>query len=204
MSLNVSRRTAFTALGGAAASFAVQTPVIADPAVVRATVIPIFDVAPMYAASAQGYFTAENMTVTTQAVQTGAVGIPALIAGAYDVAYSNATSVLSGIQQGLDPRIILNVQWMVMRSWVKATGGSFQHAYRRGVTWFDANLGKPAYFDCEIPGTHGGKRAALEATRSTRKHLHVKCAPARNVAGIRVTLPSGSFPTQRIRASDDG
>lgn len=265
MSLNLSRGIVLKALGSTAATLGLGSPALADPVTVRASIIPIFDVAPMYAAQTQGYFSAENMTVTTQAVQTGAVGIPALIAGAYDVAYSNAPAVLSAIQQGLDLRIILegvvtqpqnrsavalfarkgeplktgrdfegkvvavngikNVQWMVMRSWVKMTGGNpdkveyrevplpqmldaiknkqvdaalaidpmstialndtqnfelidyiykrayaggatalwvttgqmcaqkpqvirgFQRAYRKGVQWCDANLGKPPYFD---------------------------------------------------------
>lgn len=164
MSLIVSRRAAVFGIAAAASSSAIPRTARAEPTLLRASIIPIFDVAPMYAASAQGYLAAENLSTTTQAITTGAVGIPALLSGAFDVAYSNSTSVLAAMARGLDLRIILegavtqpqarspvalfarrgeplktgkdfegktiavngirNVQWMVMRTWVKETGGN--------------------------------------------------------------------------------
>jgi NitT/TauT family transport system substrate-binding protein len=282
MSPIVSRGAALFGIAAAASSFAIPRTASAEPTLLRANIIPIFDVAPMYAANAQGYFTAENLSVTTEAITTGAVGIPALVSGAFDVAYSNSTSVLAAIAQGLDLRIILegavtqpkarsavalfarkgeplksgkdfegktiaingirNVQWMVMRTWVKETGGNpdkveylelplpamleaiktkrvdaallidplttlaltdpavelvdyifkrsyrggatafwvttgqmvaqrlqtirgFQRAYKSGIAWCDANIGKPTYVDLLASYTH------LEPALITRMQL---------------------------------
>lgn len=107
MTFPISRRATLSALAGTAASLSLARPAWADPTLLRVSIVPIFDVAPMYAANAQGYFAAENIAVTTQSIESGVFGIPALVAGAYDVAYSNSTSVLSAIQQGLDLRIII-------------------------------------------------------------------------------------------------
>lgn len=107
MTLHVSRRLALTAMVGAVTGLTVPLPAAADPTLVRVSTVPLFDVAPMYAADAQGYFGAENIAVTTQAMQSGVFGIPALVAGAYEVAYSNSTSVISAIDRGIDLRIII-------------------------------------------------------------------------------------------------
>jgi NitT/TauT family transport system substrate-binding protein len=160
----MSRRTAIGALSGAfGLTIAPLVPAGAQTSTVRASVLPIFDVAPLYAALQQGYFAQENITVTTQDTSGGAVGIPALIGGDFDVAYTNAPSAVLAMQRGIDLRIIIegagtqknppdnaalvgrkgepfktgkdveghilavnqlnNVQWMIARSWVRATGG---------------------------------------------------------------------------------
>lgn len=74
--------------------------------IIHVGLVPIFAVAPQIAADKFGYFTAEGIATTTQVVQGGAVGIPALIGGSFDVLYSNATSVLSALERGMDIRII--------------------------------------------------------------------------------------------------
>ncbi len=102
------RQLFVAALGlvGAIASVAFA-PASAQLEVARVSVIPILDMAPFYAAIEQGYFKAEGLDVTTETNQQGgAVGIPGLVAGAYDVAYSNTPTNLLAIQQGIDLRLI--------------------------------------------------------------------------------------------------
>ena len=183
----VSRREAITALGGGLAL--TITPVgnaMAQAAALRISVIPIFDVAPLFAAQAQGYLAAEGLTVSTDQVVGGTVGIPGIVSGDYDIAYSNAPSVVLALDRGIDLRIMIqgsgvadpppapvalikragdpirtgkdlegkaiavnalsNIQWMIARSWVKATGG---------------NPDKVTYLEFPIP-------AQLEAVRSKR------------------------------------
>ena len=86
-------------LGGGVAS--------AQTTTIRVSTLPIFDTSNFYAAIQEGYFAAEGLQVTTEANQQGgAIGIPGVVAGVYDVAYSNTPTILSALQQGLDIRII--------------------------------------------------------------------------------------------------
>jgi NitT/TauT family transport system substrate-binding protein len=86
----------------------VGVPAAAQPATqVRVSTIPILDMATFFAALEQGYFKTEGLDVTTQTTQQGgSVGIPALVSGAYDIAYSNTTTIIQALQQGIDLKII--------------------------------------------------------------------------------------------------
>jgi NitT/TauT family transport system substrate-binding protein len=86
----------------------VGIPAAAQPATqVRVSTIPILDMATFFAALEQGFFKAEGLDVTTQTTQQGgSVGIPALVSGAYDIAYSNTTTIIQALQQGIDLKII--------------------------------------------------------------------------------------------------
>lgn len=96
-----------TTLAAGTLSAALRAPLrAADLVKVRVSVIPILDTAPFYAAQKQGYFTDAGLDVGTDTETTGQVGISALIAGAYEVAYSNTPSAIAAIQQGLDLRVI--------------------------------------------------------------------------------------------------
>src|ERR1700761_873029 len=104
----LSRRDALAALGGSLALMRGGGAWAADTALplVHVGVIPIFAVAPHFAAAAQGYFTAEGIATTTAPVQGGAVGIPGLVSGSFDVLYTNCISVLTALERGIDLRII--------------------------------------------------------------------------------------------------
>jgi NitT/TauT family transport system substrate-binding protein len=79
----------------------------AQPAKLRVSVLPILDMASFYAAVQEGYFKDEGLDVTTETNQQGgAIGIPGMVAGAYDIAYSNTPTILLALQQGLDIRIV--------------------------------------------------------------------------------------------------
>jgi NitT/TauT family transport system substrate-binding protein len=64
--------------------------------------ITISDCVPFYAAMQQGYFTANGIDVVTESETGGTLGIPAVVAGAYDIVYSNMPSALLAIAQGID------------------------------------------------------------------------------------------------------
>lgn len=105
-----SRRNALAAIGGSIALTAAPFGRLAaqTKSELRASIIPIFDVAPYFAAQAQGYFAAENVTVTTENVGGGgAAMIPALVGGDFDLAYANAPSVALAVARGIDLRILL-------------------------------------------------------------------------------------------------
>jgi NitT/TauT family transport system substrate-binding protein len=73
---------------------------------VRVSIIPIYVVHSHFAAEKQGYFAEEGISVTTQPVQGGALGIPGLISGSFDVLYTNTLSVLTAWERGIDLRVI--------------------------------------------------------------------------------------------------
>jgi NitT/TauT family transport system substrate-binding protein len=102
----MSRRDALAGLGSAIALAGIPAARAADLPLVRVSIVPIFTVAAQFAADKQGYFAAEGLAVTTQPVQGGTVGIPGLVAGSFDVLYSNSISVLTALERGIDLRII--------------------------------------------------------------------------------------------------
>lgn len=101
------RRAALTTLAGITLGGALPRRALADTTLLHVGIVPIFEVAPFYAANQLGMMAKEGLATTTEATMTGAVGIPALIGGSYDIVYSNSISVLTAISKGLDLRIIL-------------------------------------------------------------------------------------------------
>lgn len=112
----LSRKGALSVLGSLAAAPALSTGALAQEADLRVSVVPAIDVAPIYAAQALGYFAREGVTVSTQASNSGAVGIPALLGGSFDIVYSNAITVALAILRGIDLRIILEGTPMISRA----------------------------------------------------------------------------------------
>jgi NitT/TauT family transport system substrate-binding protein len=72
----------------------------------RVSLIPILDIAPFQAAMKQGYFAEAGLSVDGTPSQGGAAGIPALIAGNVQIAFSNIVSILQGAERGFPLRII--------------------------------------------------------------------------------------------------
>ena len=85
---------------------AVSAPASAAPEKLRVSIIPINDVTPLFAAIKQGYFAEEGLEIDTAPSAGGAVGIPGLVAGSYDIVYGNVVSMLLAAQQGIDIRVI--------------------------------------------------------------------------------------------------
>lgn len=101
----LSRRGALAVLGGA---LAVASGARADQPLplLHVGIIPIFAVAPYFAAEKFGYFAREGIATTTQPVQGGAIGIPGLASGSLDVLYSNSLSFVQALERGIDLRVI--------------------------------------------------------------------------------------------------
>ena len=106
MSSPISRRTALAGLGAGYIALQVAPARAADPPLVRVSIVPIFAVAAHFAAEKQGYFAEQGIAVTTQPVQGGAVGIPGLVSGSFDVLYANSISCLTALERGIDLRIV--------------------------------------------------------------------------------------------------
>jgi NitT/TauT family transport system substrate-binding protein len=102
----ISRRDALAGLGGAVIASRISIAHAADLPLVRVSIVPIFAVAAHFAAEKQGYFAAEGLAVSTQPVQGGAVGIPGLVSGSFDVLYANSISCLTALERGIDLRFI--------------------------------------------------------------------------------------------------
>ena len=162
MSEPITRRATLTGIAAAAAGAALpRIAGAADP--LRVGLVPIWDVAPFYAATEQGYFAAENVAATPQIIRGGAAALPAMVSGSLDIIYANGVSLVQAITRGIDVRILMegapagasppdpgallkrkgdpfktgkdyegkiiavnalrDVQWMLVMAWVKATGG---------------------------------------------------------------------------------
>lgn len=72
----------------------------------KVSIIPISDVAPLFAAVKQGYFREQGLEIDTAPTTGGAVGIPGLLAGAYDIVFTNVVSTVQARAQGLPIKII--------------------------------------------------------------------------------------------------
>ena len=111
MNSKMTRRTAMGLLGGAFAGSAVATvgmskAMAAEPTLLRVSLLPIYSVAPHFAAEKFGYFADEGIKVSTTSIQSGVVGIPGLMSGGFEILYTNTVSVLTAIERGIDIRII--------------------------------------------------------------------------------------------------
>lgn len=78
----------------------------AQPVKLRVSTIPIIDTAPLQAAIAKGFFSAEGLEVDTTPTAGGAAGLPALAAGQVQVTFSNIISIVLGAKQGLGFEVI--------------------------------------------------------------------------------------------------
>jgi NitT/TauT family transport system substrate-binding protein len=72
----------------------------------KVSIIPIQDVAPLFAAIREGYFRQQGLEIDTAPTAGGAIGIPGLLAGAYDIVFTNVVSTVQARAQGLPIRII--------------------------------------------------------------------------------------------------
>jgi len=78
----------------------------AEPVKLKVNVQVIVDCVPLVIAVKQGFFAQEGLEVDTSVSTGGAVGIPGLVSGAYDIVHSNTVSGLLAFNQGLDVQLI--------------------------------------------------------------------------------------------------
>jgi NitT/TauT family transport system substrate-binding protein len=99
-------RTLFALLALAvSATFAVPAQAQEKKAL-KVSIIPISDVAPLFAGVKEGYFKQQGLEIDTAPTAGGAVGIPGLMAGAYDIVFTNVVSTVQARAQGLPIKII--------------------------------------------------------------------------------------------------
>jgi NitT/TauT family transport system substrate-binding protein len=96
-------RTLFAVLAAAIFVFPAQAQ---EKKSLKVSIIPIQDVAPLFAAMKEGYFKQQGLEIDTAPTAGGAVGIPGLLAGAYDIVFTNVVSTVQAKAQGLPIRII--------------------------------------------------------------------------------------------------
>jgi len=89
-----------------ATSLLVSTAHAQEKKTLKVSIIPITDVAPLFAAIKQGYFKQQGLEIDTARTTGGAVGIPGLLAGAYDIVFTNVVSTVQAAAQGLPIKII--------------------------------------------------------------------------------------------------
>lgn len=71
-------------------------------------VIPIVDVAPIYLGQQKGFFSKRKLKLTLKTATSGAVIIPSVVSGGYQVGFSNYTSLLLAREKGLPLKVIAN------------------------------------------------------------------------------------------------
>jgi NitT/TauT family transport system substrate-binding protein len=69
-------------------------------------VIPIVDVAPIYLGQEQGFFSDRNIALELVPGSGGAAAVPGVVAGDFQFAFGNVTSVLLAGSQGLPLRVV--------------------------------------------------------------------------------------------------
>lgn len=106
MGSTITRREALAGLGAGLVAAQIAPAQAADLPLVRVSIVPIFAVAAHFAAEKQGYFAEQGIAVSTQPVQGGAVGIPGLASGSFDVLYANSISCMTALERGIDLRFI--------------------------------------------------------------------------------------------------
>jgi NitT/TauT family transport system substrate-binding protein len=101
------KRRLLALLAAAVASGLVILPAQAqEKKTLKVSIIPIADVAPLFAAVKEGYFRQQGLEIDTAPTAGGAIGIPGLLAGAYDIVFTNVVSTVQAKAQGLPIKII--------------------------------------------------------------------------------------------------
>jgi NitT/TauT family transport system substrate-binding protein len=90
----------------AAAPAAVEQP--AAPAKTKLTVatIPIVDVAPIYLGKEKGFFAEQGLELTLVPAQGGAVIVPGVVSGQYEIGFGNVVSLMLARSKGLPLKVI--------------------------------------------------------------------------------------------------
>lgn len=100
------RRRRMLLAAAAVAGLAVLPAHAQEKKTLKVSIIPISDVAPLFAAVKEGYFKQQGLEIDTAPTAGGAVGIPGLVAGAYDIVFTNVVSTVQAKAQGLPVKII--------------------------------------------------------------------------------------------------
>ena len=75
---------------------------------VKAGVIPILDVAPIYLGKEKGFFSKRGIELTLETGQGGAAIVPGVVSGQFQFGFSNVTSLLIAQSRGLPLKVVSN------------------------------------------------------------------------------------------------
>jgi NitT/TauT family transport system substrate-binding protein len=78
------------------------------PTKVKAGVIAIVDVAPIYLGKQKGFFTKRNIELTLETAQSGAAIAPAVVSGQYQFGFSNVVSLLLAQSRNVPIKVVSN------------------------------------------------------------------------------------------------
>lgn len=106
MRLHKERRVVMLLAAAAASGLFILPAHAQEKKTLKVSIIPISDVAPLFAAVKEGYFKQQGLEIDTAPTAGGAVGIPGLLAGAYDIVFTNVVSTVQAKAQGLPIKII--------------------------------------------------------------------------------------------------
>ena len=132
---------AFKAVVIACAALGGGLPQAAELTKLRVNVQTIIDCVPVIVAIKQGYFAQEGLDVDTSTSAGGAVGIPGLIGGAYDIAQSNTVSGVLAFNQGLDVQAIAPGAKMVPQAPTTEMVGRKGEAYKTAAELEGKSIG---------------------------------------------------------------
>ena len=105
--MNKSRRHFVLGTGAALGAVAIGRPARAQGLTkIRVGTIPIVDAAPLMIGIAKGFFRDEGLDVDTTPAPGGAAILPSLAAGQFQFAFSNTTSTLLAIGEGLEFKFV--------------------------------------------------------------------------------------------------
>lgn len=93
-------------IAGATAAATLSGVLARDLQKLRINLIPITDVAPVYAGVKHGFFKEAGFDPVMTPSTGGATGIPGLIGGAFDVIYANPVSTILAVSRGIDVRVL--------------------------------------------------------------------------------------------------
>jgi len=79
-----------------------------QPDAVKAGVIAIVDVAPIYLGKQKGFFSNRNINLTLETAQGGAAIVPAVVAGQYQFGFSNVVSLLLAQSKSVPVKVVSN------------------------------------------------------------------------------------------------
>ena len=110
----ISRRTASGLIAGSAvaAGLTVKSPAVwsqANITRIKAGIVPVMDCGGFFAAQSQGFFAAERLEVEAVATPGGGPSMAAVVAGQWQMAMSTVTTMIQGVEEGVDLRIITPV-----------------------------------------------------------------------------------------------
>lgn len=105
----ITRRKAIIAGGAAATALGIKAPAVwsqANMTKITAGIVPVMDAGGFFAAQSQGFFAAERLEVSVATTPGGGPSMAAVASGQWQMAMSTVTTMIQGVEEGVDFRMI--------------------------------------------------------------------------------------------------